>query len=209
MQRTVVSTGPLVTWGVAARALPGQAVSGDLHLVKSFADRVLIAALDGIGHGEEAAAAARTAVDTLEKHVGQSPDALVKLCQAALIKTRGAALTVASVDGRTGTLAWLGVGSVEARLLRAEPRPGADPERVILRGGVVGYQIPELRVSTLPIAAGDMLIFTTDGVAPGLQKEWAREDSPEQIASRIMEQNFKGTDDALVLVVRYLGMNHE
>src|ERR1051326_2098839 len=108
MQRTVVSTGPLVTWGVAARALPGQAVSGDLHLVKSFADRVLIAALDGIGHGEEAAAAARTAGDTLEKHVGQSPDAVEKLCQAALIKTRGAALTVASVDGRTGTLAWLG-----------------------------------------------------------------------------------------------------
>jgi len=207
MQTTNILSEPLVAWGVAARPLPGQAVSGDLHLVKSFSNGVLIAVLDGIGHGEEAAAAARTGVAVLENHAGEPPVALVKHCHAALMKTRGVVLTLASVDPLAGTLAWLGVGSVEARLLRADPwaRSG---ERVVLRGGVVGYKLPELRVNNLFIAAGDLLVFATDGVGPGLAPErWTQNDSPEQIANRIMEQHFKGTDDALVLVVRYLGLS--
>ena len=55
-------------WGLAARALHGQAESGDLHLVAPFAGGVLIAAVDGLGHGSEAAAAARVAVATLRDH---------------------------------------------------------------------------------------------------------------------------------------------
>jgi serine phosphatase RsbU (regulator of sigma subunit) len=35
---------------------------------------------------------------------------------------------------------------------------------VLLRSGVVGYQLPTLRASTLPIAPGDLLIFATDGI---------------------------------------------
>ena len=50
-----------IEWGVASRALPGQPTSGDLNVVKSFPDGVLVAALDGVGHGEQAATAARIA----------------------------------------------------------------------------------------------------------------------------------------------------
>ena len=53
---------PLIDWGVAARPLEGQAVSGDLHLVKPLDDGVLLAVVDGVGHGGEAVAAARAAV---------------------------------------------------------------------------------------------------------------------------------------------------
>jgi len=49
----------VIEWGLAARALPGQAVSGDLHLVQSVGDDVLLAVADGLGHGEAAEAAAR------------------------------------------------------------------------------------------------------------------------------------------------------
>jgi len=35
--------------------MPGQAVSGDMHLVRPFEDGVLVALVDGLGHGEEAA----------------------------------------------------------------------------------------------------------------------------------------------------------
>ncbi len=34
-----------IEWGVASRALPGQPTSGDLNVVKSFPDGVLVAAL--------------------------------------------------------------------------------------------------------------------------------------------------------------------
>jgi hypothetical protein len=36
-----------------------------------------------------------------------------------------------------------------------------------------------------------------------------RSDSPQQIADRILKRHFKGTDDALVLVARYVGRGRE
>ena len=52
----------LIETGVAAEVLEGQAESGDRHLVKSFIDGVLVAVVDGLGHGAGAASAAGTAV---------------------------------------------------------------------------------------------------------------------------------------------------
>ncbi len=57
---------PLIEWGVAAQPLEGEAESGDLHVVQRFPKGVLVAAVDGLGHGPEAAAAARSAVATLK-----------------------------------------------------------------------------------------------------------------------------------------------
>src|ERR1051326_4408996 len=65
MPRASVDASALLDWGVAASALPGQAQSGDAHLVKAVATGVLVAVVDGLGHGAEAATAARTAVHTL------------------------------------------------------------------------------------------------------------------------------------------------
>src|SRR5206468_5609454 len=50
---------PMVEYGVAKLALPGHAESGDHHVVRCNRNGVLIAAIDGIGHGEEAADAAK------------------------------------------------------------------------------------------------------------------------------------------------------
>src|SRR5213594_751651 len=56
----------LIEWDIAQLTLEGQGKSGDRYFVKSFANSVLVAVLDGLGHGDEAAAAAQVAVDTLE-----------------------------------------------------------------------------------------------------------------------------------------------
>jgi len=70
--------------GVAAIALPGQTRSGDLHLVKPFSNGILVAALDGIGHGEEAARAARKACGILEGHAEEPVISLVRQCHEGL-----------------------------------------------------------------------------------------------------------------------------
>src|SRR3989475_13253167 len=51
----------IVEWGVASRTLAGEVESGDKHVVKIFPHGALLAAVDGLGHGEEAAAAANMA----------------------------------------------------------------------------------------------------------------------------------------------------
>ena len=199
---------PCIEWGVAARALPGQTVSGDLHLVKPLSKGVLLAAVDGLGHGDEATVAAQLAVTTLERNAEESILSLVNRCHEALRQTRGVVLTLASLHTLEGTLSWLGVGNVEARLLRADPKTIPQSESVLLRGGVVGYQLPALRASVEPIFPGDLVVFATDGIRAEFAQGLALGDPPQQIADGILARHLKGNDDALVLVARILA-NHD
>src|SRR6266511_4040399 len=109
-----------VEWGFAARALPGETVSGDRHLVQPCSSGFLVAVVDGLGHGLEATTAASTAVATLASHAGDPLPALVKRCHEALLKTRGVTMAVASIKIRNGTMSWLGIGTVEGCLVRAD-----------------------------------------------------------------------------------------
>src|SRR2546429_5138574 len=200
---------PFVEWGVATQALPGQTVSGDLHLVKPFATGVLVAVVDGLGHGHEGTGVAKAAVAVLEENADQSVLTLVKLCHKALMKTRGVVMTLASFNALESTVSWLGVGNVEGLLLRADTLTTPAYEYAMLRGGVVGYQLPPLRASLLAIAPADLLILTSDGIDGRFSRHLNVSDPPQQIADRIMSLHFKGTDDALVLAVRFLGTRHE
>jgi len=199
----------MVDWAVAARPLEGQAVCGDLHLVRSFDQGVLVAVVDGVGHGEQARAAARAAVEILERNADQPVTVLVKLCHEALMETRGVVMTVASLQWPENTMSWLGVGNVEGRLLRNRPGFGLCSESVLLRGGLVGYQIPPLYAVVVPIRAGDLMIFASDGLQTDFDSSVDCSASPQQIADRVLARSFKGTDDGIALVVRYHGRTNE
>src|SRR5260370_41407162 len=66
------------------------------------------------------------------------------------------------------TITWLGVGNVEAVLMRREAYGGARQESLLLRGGVVGAQLPAISASVHPVSYGDLLIFATDGIRGGV-----------------------------------------
>jgi phosphoserine phosphatase RsbX len=194
-----------IDWGAATRALPGQAESGDRHLVQPLPNGVLVAAVDGLGHGAEAATAAQIAVDLLARHASESLLSLVNRCHEGLLNTRGVVMSLAAFNTADETLTWLGVGNVEAMLLRADARARPPWEAVLLRGGVVGYQLPALSAAVLPLARGDTLVFATDGIESRFAGSVTPSDPPQQIADDILAAHGKSTDDALVLVVRYRG----
>lgn len=52
-----------IEWSVAARPMAGQTVSGDRHVVQFFEQGVLLAVIDGVGHGNEAHAVAEIAAE--------------------------------------------------------------------------------------------------------------------------------------------------
>jgi phosphoserine phosphatase RsbX len=196
-----------IEWGVASRALPGQPISGDLNVVKPFHDGVLVAALDGVGHGGEAATAARVAGAILEAHAAEPVTMLVRRCHEALRATRGVAMSVASFNVSRGLVTWLGVGNVEGVLLRRS-FPRAQAEALLLRAGVVGLQLPSLEVEVLPVSPGDTLIFATDGIHNDFARGLVLDCEPQKVAERILARHAKATDDALVLVSRYLRVSH-
>jgi serine phosphatase RsbU (regulator of sigma subunit) len=199
---TLVSSA--IEWGVASRALPGQSISGDLNVVKSFPDGVLVAALDGLGHGEEAATAAAVAATTLERHAGEPVKTLVQRCHEALRATRGVAISVASFNVSRGLVTWLGVGNVDGVLLRRSSTRPVVEVPLLLRAGVVGFQLPSLDVEVVPVSAGDTLIFATDGIHSDFARGLARNNPPQKAAEKILARHARATDDALVLVARYL-----
>jgi negative regulator of sigma-B (phosphoserine phosphatase) len=194
-----------IEWGVAGQALGKGEPSGDRFSIREFAGGVLLGVVDGLGHGPEAAAAAAIAVDTLEHHPEEPVVPLVRRCHEALRGTRGVALSIASIDAVDHTMNWLAVGNVEAVLVRGGRGVASGSERILLRGGVIGYQLPLLRASITPVRAGDMLVFATDGIRSEFAQALNPLDQPLQAAERILAEYGKDSDDALVLVARYLG----
>jgi serine phosphatase RsbU (regulator of sigma subunit) len=159
--------------------------------------------VDGLGHGADAAAAAQVATHVLNHSAGHDPATVITECHRALHDTRGAALSLASIDLAKDTMSWLGVGNVEARLLRAaEPIPVA--ESPLLYSGIVGHDLPRLSVQSTNIARGDVLIFATDGIRRDFADDLAPTGSCRDIAEHVLQHHVLGSDDALVLVVRYL-----
>jgi serine phosphatase RsbU (regulator of sigma subunit) len=199
-----VDPGPVLPfeWGVAGRARREGATSGDRHLVVPIPRGALVAVVDGLGHGEEAAAAAEIATHALSQHPAEALPALVRRCHEALRGTRGAAMTLAVVDVEAGTLMWGGIGNVEGRLVRASALERS--EGPLLLGGVVGFRTPQLRPTVTPLRAGDIFILSTDGVVPHYVEELVLTDAVQPMADRILRR-FGRDDDALVLVARWRG----
>lgn len=198
---------PLIEWGVASQSFNGRTESGDQYLVEPFPNGVLVVVVDGLGHGLSAATAGKTAVATLQGHAREPVAALLKRCHKGLRRTRGVVMSLASFNALAGTMTWLGVGNVKGLLLYAH-RANHPRERLLLRGGVVGYQLPTLRPSVLPVTRGDTLIFATDGLRSAFTDGLVLGGPPQQMADRIFDQYRRGTDDAMVLVARYIGLNN-
>jgi serine/threonine protein phosphatase PrpC len=192
--------------GVAQIALEGETVSGDRHLVAPFPDGVLVGVVDGLGHGAEAAAAAGTAVATLAANAHEPVISLLKRCHDALKGTRGAAMSLASFSATYSTVTWLGVGNVEGVLVRADKHAVPPQENIMLFPGIAGHNLPSLRAVIHPVNPGDLLILFTDGIRRDfLSGPPILGHSLQRVADRICAKYSKFTDDALVLMARYVG----
>lgn len=191
--------------GVAGVPLPGQSTCGDQYVYETFASGVLLAVVDGIGHGPEAAVAAEAACLILRANAADPVIALAERCHNSLRFTRGVVMSLAAFDLKHNLLTWLGIGNVQGVLRRCELPIDATEELLLLRAGVVGSQLPPLRASVLPVVPGDTLILATDGVQSGFAPRIALAEAPPRAAQSILDGYNKGTDDALVLVARYQG----
>jgi hypothetical protein len=236
----------------------GETESGDQFVAQSIPQGFLVAVVDGLGHGRRAAVVARTAVETVRGHAGESLVSLVERCHKGLRGTRGVVMSLASLSEQGQNLTWLGVGNVRGVLLHAAAGSHRRHRSLLLRGGVVGYRLPpSLRPTTIPVGRGDTLVVATDGVdevfaeeiawvdppggriAAGLVEDASDRESPgaatqlrrrvnalernarrssleppavsvledpvQTVADQILTRYGSGADDALVLVVRFLG----
>lgn len=182
-------------WSVATavRAMPGEAACGDAVWVRDDGARLLVAVVDGLGHGPAAAVAAQATVaglDALDGAAWSSLEGVLTSLHASLRRTRGVALSLLRVD--SDTLAFAGVGNVrcESTVDGFAPFP---------REGILGYRYQGARTVEAPAAAG-RIVLHTDGLTRFRVAEFA-DASAEELAGAIMAGRANPRDDAGLAVV--------
>ena len=195
-----------IEWGVATRSRRGEAVNGDLGVVAVLPEGLLVAAIDGLGHGGEAARAARKAGEVVRERASEELVPLIECCHDALRNTRGAVIGLAFMSHLRRTMTWLGVGNIEGLVLSADPSALQPKGYLALGSGVLGHELPSVRIATLDVRPGDVLILATDGVEGAFADSVDTSGSAQDISERILAVHWKPIDDALVLAVRYVGV---
>lgn len=196
-----------IEWAVAARPLPGQDVCGDQAVAVAVdAGAAVFGVIDGLGHGPDAALAARRAAAVVSEHRRESLEEMVTHCHRELATTRGAAMTLARIDFTTDTVRWVGVGNVAAHLVARAPSGLETSFSARLAGGIVGFQSPRVDSSELvEMRPGHLLVMASDGITDDHLQALDFGAPAETIAERILREHCRVTDDALILVARHRG----
>lgn len=192
-----------LAWGAAGMPLEGNAESGDQHVCLGAPQGALIALIDALGHGPEAAAVAKEACRVLQSSEGENVITLIRRCHERLKGTRGAAMSLATFNFADSLLTWIGVGNVRGVLLPRDGSWSGREESLLLRPGVVGSQLPPLQAAVVPLSPGDMVLLWTDGIEENFDRASVLGSSPQQAAEHILERHAKRSDDALIFIARY------
>jgi serine phosphatase RsbU (regulator of sigma subunit) len=191
-----MADGPLIV-AAASRPYPGELVSGDgwVELWHEGVCRLVV--VDGLGHGPAAAEASRCALDALAAAPALAPDAALRLCHDALRGTRGAAISIASIDPVAMRLAFAGVGNVEG-LLRQSGRT----QRPIIHRGIVGAALPTIRTQDLPLEPEWLFVMHSDGISSSVNLAELSHLDPLVLAETVVARWGRQLDDATVVVAR-------
>lgn len=185
-----------VSVGVAQGIAAGESVSGDASVVVPFARGTLLCVADGLGHGPNARIPADMACAHVAAHPDTSIDVLLREIDKALFGTRGAVLSLLSIEPAAGRVIFAGVGNVEMHAAaRAHIASPTTP-------GILGRGIKNLRLWEHPLADGDLFVLTSDGVAHDFDLQAMAHLDPQTIADAIVAGFHKKHDDASCLVAR-------
>lgn len=184
----------------AARLRPhrGERVSGDTAVLRWVGDLVLVALVDGLGHGPSAAAIAARADEALAAVTVTDVSAVIASVHEALRQTDGAAAAIAVIDPKDCSYRAAAVGNVRIRLM------GSKDTRMEWTEGTLGarYRTPTPRTGRL---AADTLLMYSDGISDRFElKDYpgVKADAPGIAARNVVERFGKDYDDASCLVLR-------
>jgi anti-sigma regulatory factor (Ser/Thr protein kinase) len=186
--------------GVWSRPHPRETANGDAYFVRRRGPQMLLAVIDGLGHGPGAEAASGAAREVLAAWQGEPLEDLFARAHERLRPTRGAVMGACLLDTRRGAFYYAGVGNVEARVF-GTPQPA----RPISTNGTLGARFGNVKVWSYPWAAGATVVLASDGVSatwdigdyPGLLAR-----SPQLLAGVLLRDYGRDSDDATVLVAR-------
>jgi anti-sigma regulatory factor (Ser/Thr protein kinase) len=178
---------------------PGQEVCGDGWSFKKGRAGAIVVLADGLGHGPDAAEAARCAIEIFHRHTGESPKELLESIHQGLRHTRGAAVSVAETDEERRTVVFAGLGNVAGYVCEK----GAVRRQLITMNGTAGMDGRNVfREFSYPWPEEAVLVLHSDG----LVSHWDLGDypalitrGPSLIVGVLFRDCCRGNDDATVM----------
>lgn len=179
----------------ATRAMNGQPVCGDAVRVWETETSFLVAIADGLGHGPDAAKAAQTGLEWIDGHQDLSPAELLRGCHKALRPTRGAVMSVLTLDRANGVVRHAGLGNIMIRYR------GRGDLGLLSLPGVVGVRLRKVVEQQCRLNSRDLMILHSDGISSRFSLDSLPKGPPEAIAEWLIETQAKGHDDASCVVI--------
>lgn len=181
------------------RPITGETVCGDRWAARSRDGVLLLLVADGLGHGALAAAAANAVVDAFLASALDAPAAIVEHLHRVVSHTRGAAVSVARVEG--AALRFAGLGNVAGTIAF----PDGARRGMVSMPGIVGHQSRVVREFGYELPPEAVVVLHSDGVSdrwslrdyPGLSRQ-----DPLLIAGTLLRDAGVRRDDACVAVIR-------
>ena len=188
--------------GVACVPLHGEEDSGDGWAIESVDGKIVALLVDGLGHGPEAAVAARAAMAVFRDNITVAPDVMLCTMHDALHATRGAAVSMMVADPVRRTARFCGVGNVDGRIVSPD-----NGRHLLPQNGIVGHTMPRVQTVEMPWPIDGRIVLHSDG----LSSRWKATDYPGLLARHpallagVLFRDFaRVRDDATVLVIRDL-----
>lgn len=189
--------------GVISLPKPGEDCCGDLWYFSALeqpARGAVLAVADGLGHGPDAAKAARAALGAVADGESQAPVELLDRAHQRARATRGAAVAVAVFTHDETQLQYAAVGNVACCICDGGPR------RALLNSnGTVGHRLPKLQSVAAEWPVDALLIMYSDGIST----QWNLEQYPgllsrhPALVAAVLYRDFgRRTDDTTVIVIR-------
>jgi hypothetical protein len=173
--------------------MPGEIQNGDAVLVRqSVSGDTILAVIDGLGHGPDAAQASRAAIQVLSLMPFETTvlDAMQEL-HRELKGTRGAAGTLTII--RNFKLEICAVGNVALMCSNCSVP-------LVLSAGVLGHQVSKFRIGACQLTNRARLALLSDGVSTRFRLEEYKQLEPLAACQEIMARYRRKEDDATVLV---------
>jgi len=179
---------------------PGETECGDAWSEERRSGSATLLVVDGLGHGPDAAVAAREAVQSFTATSGALPAARVEALNLALRSTRGAAVAVAHLDAARKVVRFAGLGNISAAIHSATP-----VRHLVSQHGTAGQSVRRIEEYTYPWEERSVLVMHSDGIGarhdlgtyPGLIQR-----HPGLVACVLYRDFARGRDDATVVVAR-------
>jgi anti-sigma regulatory factor (Ser/Thr protein kinase) len=188
------------TAGAVSLPLAGEEVCGDAWAMDEQPGRCLVAVVDGLGHGWQAAEASQEALRIFRKNAHQRPAAILEAAHLALRSTRGAAMAIVEINRDQGEVRYAGVGNISGSLTTPAGR-----SNMVSHNGIVGHQARRFQEFMYRWAPDALLVMHSDG----LGTQWRVEDypgltqrDPSLIAAVLYRDFARGRDDVTVVALR-------